>query len=158
MSRIDYPRVREIYEEGIATRMATFETESVDWEEWNVKMLPHSRLVLREGKEVSGWAALSGVSSRCVYQGVAEVSVYVAENRRGHGAGKKLLSALIDSAESAGIWTLTAGIFPENKASVELHKKFGFEVLGTRKRIGKLDGVWRDTLLLERRSTVIGVE
>jgi L-amino acid N-acyltransferase YncA len=151
----DWPAVAAIYEEGIATRLATFETAAPTWPEWNRAHLDDQRLVADEDGEVLGWAALSPVSERCVYAGVAEVSVYVAERARGRGIGRALLERLSRSAESAGIWTLQAGVFPENRASLALHHGCGFRTVGIRERIGKLNGAWRDVVLLERRSEVI---
>jgi L-amino acid N-acyltransferase YncA len=150
--------VRSIYLEGIATGNATFETEALDWETWNRNHLSFARLAARSGDDVVGWAALSPVSSRRVYAGVAEVSVYVAAAARGMGVGRSLLVALIEEAERNGIWTLQAGIFPENLASIALHKSCGFREVGRRARIGLLRGVWRDVVLLERRSRTVGVE
>lgn len=155
MSPDDWPSVRSIYEEGIATANATFETASPAWDRWDRSHLVTHRLVADAGVIV-GWAALSPVSDRCVYGGVAENSVYVGRDHRGRGTGRALLEALIAGAESAGIWTLQTGIFPENAASVTLHQRCGFRVVGRRERIGRLHGVWRDTLLLERRSAVVG--
>jgi phosphinothricin acetyltransferase len=153
----DWPSVRAIYLEGIATGDATFETAAPDWPEWDAKHLPHSRLVARRAGDVLGWAALSPVSSRPVYRGVAEVSIYVAARARGQGIGKTLLAALINESERHGIWTLQAGIFPENAASIDLHQKAGFRLVGTRERIGQTPaGVWRDTVLLERRTALVG--
>lgn len=152
MTAADWPAVRAIYLEGIATGNATFETAAPDWAEWDAKHLSHCRLVARESGVILGWAALSPVSSRCVYGGVAEVSVYVAGSARGRGVGRQLLGALIPESEQHGIWTLQAGIFPENLASVELHLRAGFRMVGRRERIGRLHGTWRDTVLLERRS------
>ena len=153
----DWPMVREIYAEGISTGNATFETSPPEWKSWDAGHLQTGRLVARLQNQIVGWAALSGVSSRCVYAGVAEVSVYVGQQFRGLGIGGKLLAALIESSERDGIWTLQAGIFPENVASVELHKSHGFRVVGTRERLGSLGGQWRDVLLLERRSNVSGI-
>ena len=151
----DWEGVRRIYLEGIATRQATFETEAPAWEEWDAKHLQFARLVAEShDRTLLGWAALSGVSSRRVYAGVAEVSVYVAENSRKRGIGRSLLQRLIEESEAHGIWTLQAGIFPENVASVRTHESCGFRVVGTRERIAKLDGKWRDTLILERRSSL----
>jgi L-amino acid N-acyltransferase YncA len=147
----DWPAVRTIYEQGIATRQATFETEAPAWEAWDAAHLAGPRLVAEEGGEVLGWAALSPVSRRPCYAGVAEESVYVAENARGRGVGKALLVRLCGEAEAVGIWTIQTSIFPENVASIELHKRCGFRVVGTRDRIAQLDGVWRDTVLMERR-------
>lgn len=152
MTPRDWEAVGQIYREGIATGNATFETEAPEWDRWDAGHLPHSRLVARDAGAVVGWAALSPVSVRRVYRGVAEVSVYVAEGARGQGAGRMLLEALAAESERQGIWTLQAGIFPENTASLELHRLCGFRLVGTRERIGELNGVWRDVLLLERRS------
>jgi phosphinothricin acetyltransferase len=156
MEPSDWPEVRVIYEEGIATGYATFETSSPDWESWNAKHLQAGRLVARSDGMVLGWVALSPVSSRCVYSGVAEVSIYVATGFRGQSVGKFLLRAVVAASEEAGIWTLQAGIFPENLASIALHKASGFREVGVRMRLGQLAGVWRDVMLLERRSTIVG--
>lgn len=158
MAVSDWDAVLAIYLEGIATGNATFETNAPEWDAWNASHLTHSRLVARSGSEVVGWAALSPVSGRCVYGGVAEVSIYVGEKGRGLGFGSALLQALIESAEASGIWTLTAGIFPENEASRRLHLKNGFREIGYRERIGRHRGIWRDNVLLERRSLVVGVD
>jgi phosphinothricin acetyltransferase len=152
----DWPRVRDIYEAGMATRMATFETRLPSWEEWDAKYLKHSRLVFRADDEVAAWAALMQISSRPVYAGVCEHSIYVAEAWRGRGIGSRLLAAFIAESEKNGVWTLQSSVFPENDASVQLHIRHGFRVVGRRERIAQLDGVWRDTLLLERRSNVVG--
>jgi L-amino acid N-acyltransferase YncA len=142
-----------IYLEGIATGNATFETTAPSWEAWDRSHLPDLRIVaIDEGAVVLGWAALSSVSDRCVYGGVAEESVYVAENARGNGVGRRLLEDLIRRSEEAGIWTIQTGIFPENRGSLRLHERVGFRVVGVRERLGKLDGVWRDVVFLERRS------
>lgn len=154
----DWPGVRAIYLEGIATGNSTFETEAPGWEKWDSGHLPAPRLVMREGARVLGWAALSPVSGRCVYAGVADDSVYVAASARGRGMGRKLLSELCERADAGGLWTLQAGIFPENEASMNLHQACGFRVVGRREKMGKLAGVWRDVMLLERRSRVAGVE
>jgi phosphinothricin acetyltransferase len=153
-----WERVRAIYLEGLATGDATFETETPGWKRWDADHLPCCRLVALEGVRVAGWAALSAVSARKVYAGVAEVSVYVAEEFRGAGAGRALLEALVRESEANGVWTLQAGIFPENGSSVALHKSCGFREVGRRERIGRLGGRWRDTLLLERRSRVEGAD
>jgi len=150
--------VKEIYEEGIATGNATFETESPSWEKWNASHLPFARIIAEQENEILGWAALSKVSDRCVYEGVAEVSVYVKSSARGKGVGSQLLNSLIKESEENNIWTLTAGIFPENVSSIHIHEKSGFRILGRRERIGKMKSKWRDTLQLERRSTVVGVD
>ena len=154
----DWPVVRAIYLEGIATGEATFETEAPSWKMWDAAHLSVGRLVVRDGGEVIGWAALSPVSQRKAYAGVAEVSVYVAESSRGKGVGRALLEKLIGESEQNGIWTLQAVVFPENAATVALHKRFGFRELGRRERISKLNGRWRDTILFERRSQTIGVD
>jgi L-amino acid N-acyltransferase YncA len=153
----DWPTVRAIYIEGISTGNATFEKSPPEWVSWDAGHLRACRLVARLEDVVLGWAALSPVSSRCAYAGVAEVSVYVARQSRGLGIGTKLLASLIEASEREGIWTLQAGIFPENVSSVELHKRHGFRIVGTREKLGSMDGRWRDVLLLERRSTVSGI-
>jgi L-amino acid N-acyltransferase YncA len=154
----DWALVRRIYIEGIQTGHATFETEAPTWETWDRAHRSDCRLIARDGDSILGWAAVSPVSGRCVYGGVAEVSVYVAERARGRGAGRALLAALIQESERCGIWTLQAGIFPENEASVGLHRRLGFREVGRRERIGKMDGSWRDVLLMERRSARVGAE
>lgn len=148
--------VRKIYEEGIATGNATFQRSAPTWQEWDISHVQHSRFVALEDNEVLGWAALTPVSSRCVYAGVGEVSVYVSENARGKGVGKLLLSELVADSERNGYWTLQSGIFPENTASVKIHEACGFRIIGTREKIGQMDGVWRDNLFLERRSKITG--
>jgi L-amino acid N-acyltransferase YncA len=158
MKEGDWEQVREIYQQGIATGNATFETPAPTWEKWNSSHHRAGRLVARSGGEILGWAALSPVSGRCVYAGVAEVSVYVAARHHGMGLGKALLKSLIEASEENGIWTLQAGVFPENQASLILHEKMGFRVVGRRERIGRLNGIWRDVVLLERRSPIVGVE
>lgn len=157
LTAADWPAVRAIYEEGIATGQATFETAAPEWPAWDAARLAVGRLVARRGQRVIGWAALSPVSSRAVYAGVAEVSIYVAAAARGQGVGKTLLRALIEAAEDGGLWTLQAGIFPENAASLALHQSCGFRVVGRRERVARLHGVWRDALFLERRSSRVGV-
>ncbi|RKT01327.1 GNAT family N-acetyltransferase [Chryseobacterium defluvii] len=153
-----YPEIAGIYEQGIRTGIATFETTVPNWEAWNESRLPHSRLIAVDGEEILGWAALSKVSSRCVYEGVAEVSVYVSEAHRGKGVGKFLMESLIQESESNGIWTLQSGMFPENEATIALHKKNGFRIIGYREKIGKLAGIWRDSVIMERRSKTIGID
>jgi phosphinothricin acetyltransferase len=146
----DWPEVSAIYEAGIRGRNATFETEVPSWEAWDAA---HTlRLAAVEDERVVGWAALSPVSDRCVYEGVAENSVYVALGFQGRGIGRELLTRLVEQAESAGIWTIQTNVFPENRASLALHQACGFRIVGVRERIGKLDGVWRDTVFLERRA------
>lgn len=152
----DWETVRAIYLEGIATQNATFETEPPAWERWDSFHMPAGRLVARSWDGVLGWAALSRVSARPCYAGVAEASVYVAARCTAQGIGSVLLRALVEASETNGIWTLQAGIFPENAASLALVKKFGFREVGRRERIGKMNGVWRDLLLLERRSKIVG--
>jgi L-amino acid N-acyltransferase YncA len=150
LTEADWPAVRAIYEEGIAGGRATFETEAPGWVAWD---RAHTlRLVAEHDGEVVGWAALSPVSERCVYEGVAEDSIYVADSRQGRGIGRSLLEELIRRAEADGVWTIQAGIFPENDPSIALHERCGFRVVGTRERIGKHHGVWRDVVLMERRS------
>ena len=154
----DWEQVRQIYREGIDTGRATFETEVPDFEHWDTSHLSFARLVARAEHGVKGWAALSPVSRRAAYAGVAETSVYVARAHWGEGIGRRLLAALVKESELNGIWTLQASVFPENVASVMLHKGCGFREVGRRERIAELNGVWRDTVLLERRSKVVGAE
>jgi len=153
----DWETVKAIYLEGIATGHATFETAAPSFEEWDQAHLPFARLVARQADLIKGWAALSPVSHRLVYAGVAEVSVYVSSSARGSGVGRTLLDALVIASEQNGIWTLQAGIFPENIASIKLHRGCGFREVGRRERIGKMNGRWRDTILLERRSETVGL-
>jgi L-amino acid N-acyltransferase YncA len=157
MTLADWESVCAVYLEGIATGNATFETAAPEWQRWDAAHRPDCRLVACDDSGVIGFAALSPVSARAVYAGVAEVSVYVAERARGRGVGAALLSELVRASETAGIWTLQAGIFPENTASVALHERHGFRVVGRRERIGRRDGHWRDVLLMERRSAIAGV-
>lgn len=152
----DWPVIRAIYLEGIATGNATFETEAPAWAAWDAAHFPAPRLVAVSDETIVGWAALTRVSTRTVYAGVAEVSVYVANDARGSGVGGALLEKLISESEANDIWTLQASIFPENTASLRLHKSCGFREVGRRERIGKRNEVWRDTVLLERRSDVAG--
>ncbi|UOQ72127.1 GNAT family N-acetyltransferase [Hymenobacter cellulosilyticus] len=152
-----WPEAQAIYEAGLATGNATFQTTAPSWDEWDQGHLRHSRLVaVDDAGRVLGWAALSPVSGRCVYGGVGEVSVYVAADARGQGVGRQLLAALVAESEAQGMWTLQAGIFPENTASIRLHEAAGFRLVGRREKIGQLGGIWRDTVLLERRSSVVG--
>lgn len=157
MQPADWAAVKEIYEDGIATGNATFQQSAPQWEEWDNSHLSHRRIVAKDEDTLVGWAALTPVSGRCVYAGVAEVSVYVSSKARGKGLGKRLLQRLIEESEANNIWTLQAGIFPENVASLTIHEACGFRIVGTRERIGKMNGVWRDTILLERRSKTIGI-
>ncbi|MEO6489258.1 MAG: N-acetyltransferase family protein [Ferruginibacter sp.] len=144
--------VRQIYREGIDTGHATFETSVPGWKDWDNSHLKEPRIISIEGSEILGWGALTPVSGRCIYAGVAEISVYIRESARGKGLGKMLLQALIDKSEELNLWTLQAGIFLENIASVKMHEASGFRIVGLRERIGRMNGQWRDTLLLERRS------
>jgi phosphinothricin acetyltransferase len=152
----DWEQVRAIYLEGIATGQATFEVEAPSWEQWDAGHLPFGRLAARIGNQLIGWAALGPVSRRPCYAGVAEVSVYVGAAHRGQGVGGALLQAIISTSEQHGIWTLQGGLFPENVASLRIQERLGFRVVGRRERIGRHHGVWRDTLLTERRSPVVG--
>ncbi len=159
----DWEQVRTIYLGGIGTGNSTFEADAPDWDKWDSAHLLEHRLVIREDDTILAWAALSPVSSRCVYSGVAELSLYVAAAHRGKGIGSTLLEAVIDSTEKAGLWTLQGSIFPENTPSRRLVRKHGFKEIGRRERIGKmthgnLAGTWRDTILVERRSTVTGLD
>ncbi len=158
MQPSDWEAVKEIYEEGIATGNATFQQSAPTWEDWNNSHLQHSRIVAEEDDSILGWAALTPVSGRCVYVGVAEVSVYVSDKARGKGIGKQLLQKLIEESEANGIWTLQAGIFPENTPSIKIHEACGFRIFGTRECIGKMNDVWRDNLQLERRSKIVGID
>jgi L-amino acid N-acyltransferase YncA len=150
--------VKAIYESGIATGDATFQTEApANWELWDNEHLHHSRFVAIENNEVMGWVALSPTSARRCYKGVCELSIYIHQHHRGKGIGKLLMDAVIESSEANNIWCLYSSTFPENTASIALHKKFGFREIGYREKIAQLNGVWRNTLLLERRSTTVGV-
>ena len=151
----DWLAVRAIYQAGIDTGNATFETAAPDWSAWNAAHLTNHRLVARLDDQIVGWTALAPVSDRCAYAGVAEDSIYVAPEAQGRGVGRALLAAVVASAEQAGIWTVQTGIFPENQASVRLHQTCGFRLVGVRERLGQLHGRWRDVLLLERRSPAI---
>ena len=158
MTPAEWPAVHDIYEAGIATGHATFETRVPQWQEWDATHLAAGRLVGRLGGRIVGWAALAPVSRRTVYRGVAEVSVYVDPESSGNGFGGTLLGALVEASERAGVWTLQASIFPENEASVALHHSHGFREVGIRERIAVHHGVWRDVVLMERRSPVVGAE
>ena len=147
----DYDAVAAIFTEGIATGLATFETKVSSWAEWDAAHLPEHRFVAELDGEVLGWCAVVPYSRRTVYRGVGEESVYVAERARGRGVGRALLEAVVESASTGGLWTLQAGIFPENEASLELHRRLGFREVGVRERLGQLDGAWRDVVLLELR-------
>jgi phosphinothricin acetyltransferase len=154
----DWQEVKLIYESGMISGNATFETTAPSWESWDNAHLNFGRIIAIENQQIVAWAALSGVSGRCVYAGVAEVSIYIHEQYRGKGIGKILLNKLVETSEKNGIWTLQAGIFPENEASLAIHQKAGFRIIGYREKIGKQHGKWRNTVLLERRSTIIGIE
>ncbi|WP_085993554.1 GNAT family N-acetyltransferase [Oceanobacillus senegalensis] len=158
MKETDWQEVRQIYIHGIESRNATFDTTPLTKEEWDKKYIKDCRLVVREEEKVIGWAALIPISTKDAFYGVAELSIYIDTSSTGKGIGKKLIQALIEESEKRGFWMLQAGIFPENQASINLHKKFGFRKVGVRERIGKLDGVWRDVVLMERRSKVVGVD
>ena len=158
MTPADWPEVHRIYAEGIATGYATFELSVPSFEDWDSAHVRGCRFVAESPDGLLGWVALSPVSGRCVYGGVAEVSVYVSERARGRGVGKALMEILINSSESEGYWTLQAGIFPENTGSIRLHEKMGFRLIGRREKIGKRKGVWHDNVIFERRSKKVGVE
>ncbi len=153
----DWIAVKRIYLEGIATGNATFETQAPEWKDWDAGHLPVLRYVILKDEEVAGWVALSPVSSRCVYEGVAEVSVYIDNRFCGQKLGYHLLAHLIAESEKQNIWTIQAGIFPENTASIKLHEKLGFRTIGYRERVGKQNGIWRNVNLLERRSNITGI-
>lgn len=155
LEKKDWQTVQRIYQEGIDTGIATFETQCPNWEKWNTKFLKECRIVIEENGNVIGWAALSPTSTRAVYKGVAEVTIYIDLKQSGKGVGTKLMMALVAVSEEAGFWTLQSSIFSENKPSIQLHLKAGFRILGTRERIAKRDGIWKDTLFLERRSNLI---
>lgn len=157
MKASDWEAVAAIYAEGIATGFATFETTVPEYDTWDSAHMQTCRFIAADGEKILGWAALSPVSSRCVYGGVAEVSVYVGIESRGMGVGKLLMQSLITASESIGLWTLQSGVFPENEGSIELHKKVGFRYIGRRERVGKLLGEWKDNVLFEKRSTTIGI-
>jgi L-amino acid N-acyltransferase YncA len=157
MSAQDWPAVARIFEQGIVGGNATFERSAPSWEQWSAARCPEPRLVARDESGVIGWAALSPTSSRAVYRGVGSVSIYVDATHAGHGVGRALLEELVSASERAGFWTLQAGIFPENTASIALHERCGFRLLGTHRRIGQMpDGRWRDVVLYERRSQTVG--
>lgn len=153
----DWGQVKEIFMEGILTANATFRTEAPTWDEWDKGHLKNCRFVAKQNGEVVGWVALTPISSMLAFSGVVEVSIYISASAAGMGVGSRLLQQVIDSSEQNKIWTIQAMIFPENIASINLHRKFGFEEVGTRKQMGRLNGVWRDVVLLERRSNKVGV-
>ncbi|MFC4024850.1 GNAT family N-acetyltransferase [Oceanobacillus longus] len=154
----DWEQVRNIFIQGIETKNATFETEAPSWEEWNQGHIQECRLVVRDGEKVLGWAALSPISSRRAFTGIAELSIYFSLDSVGKGIGTKLIQTVIESSEAAGFWTLQSGIFPENISSIRLHEKAGFRMIGIRERMGKLDDVWRDVAMMERRSEIVGID
>lgn len=154
----DWAAVKNIYALGIATGVATFETTAPNWEKWHQNHLTFGRLVATLDNKVIGWAALTAVSNRCIYQGVAEVSIYIHPNHRGKGVGKLLMKNLIFESEKQHIWTLHSSIFRENIGSIQLHKKSGFRRIGYREKIGQLHGIWKDNVLMERRSQVVGIK
>jgi phosphinothricin acetyltransferase len=157
MKEIDWDQVAAIYMEGIATKLATFQNEVPSWEEWNKGHCKPCRLVAKSGDEVLGWAALSPTSSRCVYEGVAEASIYIGSRFRGIGIGTSLLTELIHLSEEAGFWSLQSGIIRENISSIHLHDKCGFRVIGIKEKPAKMDnGEWHDVVLMERRSKLVG--
>jgi L-amino acid N-acyltransferase YncA len=158
MTADEWPEVERIYNAGIASGNATFEQQAPAWEKWNSSHRPDCRLIARLGENIVGWAALSNVSSRCVYAGVAEVSIYVDPGYQGKGIGDELMKSLIEESGMHGIWTLQAGIFPENERSLQLHLRNGFRIIGTREKLGKMNGTWRDVVLLERRSKQVGTD
>lgn len=158
MTADDWTNVAEIYRQGIETGNATFQQETPTWDDWNNGHIKSCRFVAVIENEIVGWAALTAVSARCVYAGVAEVSVYISHKYRGEKIGTKLLDKLISESENEKLWTLQAGIFPENIASLKIHEELGFRKIGNREKIGKMNGSWRDTVLLERRSKVIGID
>ncbi|WP_147535236.1 GNAT family N-acetyltransferase [Bacillus marasmi] len=158
MEPSDWKQVSSIYLEGISTGNATFQTSAPSYEDWDNGHVKSCRLVAKTGDKIVGWAVLSPTSSRCVYAGVAEVSIYVGLEYSGKGIGSLLLKRLIEESEQHGFWTLQSGIFPENISSLKIHKKNGFREIGRREKLGKMNGVWRDVVLLERRSTKIGID
>lgn len=158
MKNSDWEQVSNIYEEGIKTGKATFQTEVPAWEQWDSSHLDCCRIVARLDEKILGWAALSPTSSRCVYAGVAEVSVYIKQGYRGIGIGEALLKRLVELSEDNGLWTLQSGILRENMQSVFLHSKCGFREIGYKEKVGRMpDGTWHDTILMERRSKVVGI-
>lgn len=155
LTKEHYPAVARIYKQGLATGVAAFETEVPPWDGWNDKFLNRCRYVMVDGDDVLGWCALSATSKRAVYRGVAEDTIYIAKEHQGKGVGKRLLSHLVKESEMAGFWTLQAGIFPQNKASIVLHQHCGFRILGVREKVAQRDGIWYDNVLMERRSKTV---
>lgn len=158
ITKDNFSEVVDIYKQGLATNIATFQNDLPQWEDWNKGHLDFCRISIYENNKMLGWTALTPVSSRCVYAGVAEVSVYIAQKERGKGIGKILLNELIKQSEANGIWMLQSGIFSENQSSIKLHEKCGFRMVGYREKIGKKNGIWKDTILMEYRSKNIGVD
>ncbi|MFC4163560.1 GNAT family N-acetyltransferase [Epilithonimonas zeae] len=154
ITKDNFSEVIEIYKQGLATNIATFQNDSPQWEEWDKVHLDFCRISIFDNNKMLGWTALTSVSSRCVYAGVAEVSIYIAQDERGKGIGKTLLTELIQQSEENGIWTLQSGIFAENESSIKLHEKCGFRLVGYREKIGKKNGIWKDNFLMERRSKI----
>lgn len=158
ITEYNFPDLVAIYKQGLATNIATFQNDLPKWEDWDKGHLRFCRISIYEDNKMLGWTALTPVSSRCVYAGVAEVSVYVSQEERGKSIGKILLTELIKQSEANGIWTLQSGIFSENISSIKLHEKCGFRMVGYREKIGKKDGIWKDNVLMEHRSQNIGIE
>lgn len=158
ITKDNFPEVVEIYKQGLATNIATFQNDLPQWEDWNKGHLDFCRISIYENNKMLGWTALTPVSSRCVYAGVAEVSVYIAQKERGKGIGKILLNELITQSEANEIWMLQSGIFSENQSSIKLHEKCGFRMVGYREKIGKKNGIWKDNILMEYRSKNIGID
>ena len=158
ITKDNFSEVVEIYKQGLATNIATFQNDLPQWEDWNKGHLDFCRISIYENNKMLGWTALTPVSSRCVYAGVAEVSVYIAQKERGKGIGKILLNELITQSEANGIWMLQSGIFSENQSSIKLHEKCGFRMVGYREKIGKKNGIWKDNILMEHRSKNIGID
>jgi phosphinothricin acetyltransferase len=152
----DAAAVLLIYQQGLDSGEASFETSAPEWRDWNKKYLPVCRLIAEQDEQVQGWAALAPVSARDCYRGVAEISVYVASNHRGKGVGQELMAALVEASENSGVWSLYSSIFPENRATLRLHLRQGFREVGIRERIARQGGRWRNTMILERRSVVVG--
>lgn len=155
LQKEDWKAVSRIYQEGMDTGIATFETQCPVWETWDSKFLKECRIVIEENNQILGWAALSPTSKRAVYKGVVEVTIYIDLSQTGKGVGSRLMNALVEASEKAGFWTLQSSIFSENKPSIQLHLKAGFRILGTREKIAKRDGIWKDTVFVERRSKLI---
>ncbi|WP_312824671.1 N-acetyltransferase family protein [Epilithonimonas sp.] len=158
ITKDNFPEVMEIYRQGLETQIATFQNDTPIWENWDKGHLDFCRISIFDNNKMLGWTALTPVSSRCVYAGVAEVSIYIAKEERGKGIGKIVLTELIRQSEKNGIWTLQSGIFAENESSIKLHEKCGFRIVGYREKIGKKNGVWKDNVLMERRSKTIGID